>query len=168
MLPAVMICAGLVTFAYGAGARESAVRSCAAKNVRVSLGRSFGTAGTSVQIIVFHNVGSSSCSLAGNPSVGFIDGPAVGPEYEAVPIVGGGDLKAPSGSSHSVLIKPRGSASVALLGGDVQIAHNPEIAWTAFDVKIPGRSSATTFNQGISSYDGFYVTEFTKGSSAGT
>jgi hypothetical protein len=123
---------------------------------------------TSNVVIVFHNVGSSPCSLVGNPSVGFIAASGGRPEYEAIPIVSGGDFKTPSGSSHSVLVKPRGAASVALLGGDEQIAHIPETTWTAFDVRIPDQSTDTTFNQGISSYYGFNATEFTKGTSAGT
>ena len=143
-------------------------KGCLAKNVKVTLGPTFGAAGTSIQVIVFRNAGPSTCSLAGNPAVGFIAVPGARPEYDAVPIVSPGNDTAPSGSPPRVLVRPGGAASVALLGGDVPIADNPAVTWAAFQVALPGQSHVTTFSQHIGSYSGFRVTEFTKGSSAGT
>jgi Domain of unknown function (DUF4232) len=144
------------------------IKGCVSKNMKLMLGPAFGAAGTSVQVIVLRNTGSSTCSLVGNPAVGFVAVPGAGPEYDAVPIVSPGDDKAPSGNPRRVVVKPGGTASVALLGGDVPITNNPAVSWAAFRVTIPGRSSGTTFSQRIGSYSGFTVTEFEKGSSAGT
>ena len=155
----------------GSTAADAGVRGiygCSSRNVKVTLGPAFGAAGTSMQVIVFGNTGSSTCSLAGNPEVGFITVPGARPEYDAVPVVDPGDDNAPSGNPLRVLVEPGGSASVALLGGDVPIASNPAVTWAAFQVTIPAQSRTTTFSRHIGSYSGFRVTEFTKGSAAGT
>jgi len=151
-----------------AGARGVGAKGCPARSVRVTLGPTFGAAGTSIQVIDFRNTGPSTCYLVGNPAVGFIAVPGARPEYDAVPIVGPGNDKTPSGSPHTVRVQPDGTASVALLGGDVPIVNNPAVTWAAFQVALPSQSRETTFSQHIGSYSGFRVTEFTKGSSAGT
>ena len=155
----------------GGTAADAGVRGisgCSSGNIKVTLGPTFGAAGTSIQVIVFGNTGSSACTLAGNPEVGFITVPGARPEYDAVPVVSPGDDSAPSGNPRRVPLKPGGTASVALLGGDVPIVGNPAVTWAALQVTIPGQSRTTTFSRHIGSYSGFRVTEFTKGSSAGT
>jgi hypothetical protein len=164
----VAVLSGSVLSVSDADASASGAKGCLAKNIKVTFGPTFGAAGTSIQVIVFKNAGRSSCALAGNPTVGFIAVPGTRPEYEAVPIVSVGNFKTPSGNPRKTLVKPGGTASVTLLGGDVQIAHNPDVTWVSFEVALPGQSSGTTFSRSIGSYSGFKVTEFTKGSSGGT
>ena len=158
----------VVSVSTAADAGVRGINGCSSRNMKVTLGPTFGAAGTSIQVIVFGNTGTSTCFLAGNPEVGFITVPGARPEYDAVPVVNPADDNAPSGNARRVLVKPGGSASVALLGGDVPIAGNPAVTWAAFQVTIPGQSRPTTFNRHIGSYSGFRVTEFTKGSAAGT
>ncbi len=151
-----------------AGASTSTVGRCSAKSIKISLGQTFGAAGTSIQLIDFRNVGGSTCSLAGNPVVGFIAVPRSLPEFDAVPVASVSSYKTPSAHPRPLLVRPGASASVALLGGDVQIDNRPSVAWSGIEVTIPGQSSGTTFNRAVSSYSGFHVTEFARGTLAGT
>jgi Domain of unknown function (DUF4232) len=151
-----------------AGASTSAVGACSAKAIRISLGQMFGAAGTSIQVIDFENLGGSTCSLAGNPVVGFIAVPRSLPEYDAVAIASVSSYKTPSAHPRALVVRPGASASVALVGGDVQIDNRPSVTWSGIEVTIPGQTSGTTFNRAMSSYSGFHVTEFVRGASAGT
>jgi len=151
-----------------AGASTPSVGACRANAVKISLGQAFGAAGTSIQVIDFQNVGGSTCSLAGNPVVGFIAVPRSLPEYNAVPVASVSNDTTPPTHPRVLLVRPGASTSVALLGGDVQIDNRPSVSWSGIEVTLPGRSSGTTLNRAMSSYSGFHVTGFVRGTSAGT
>jgi len=151
-----------------AGASASSVGACRAGAVRISSGLTFGAAGTSIQVIDFRNVGGSTCALAGNPMVGFIAVPRSLPEYDAVPVASLSDDTTPPAHPRVLLVRPGASASVALLGGDVPIDNRPSVSWSGIEVTLPGRSSGTTLTRALSSYSGFHVTGFVRGTSAGT
>ena len=152
----------------GAGAGAASAGACRTNAVKISLGQAFGAAGTSIQVIDFQNVGRSTCSLAGNPVVGFIAVPRSLPEYDAVPVASVSNNTTPPTHPRVLLVRPRASASVALLGGDVQIDDRPSLSWSGIEVTLPGASSGTTLNREMSSYSGFHVTGFVRGTSAGT
>jgi len=155
------------TVGGGAGASTPSVGACRPDAVRISLGQTFGAAGTSIHLIDFRNVGRSTCSLAGNPVVGFIATPRSLPEYDAVPVASVSTMTLPA-HPRPLLVRPGGSASVTLLGGDVPIGNRPWVSWAGMEVTLPGRSSGTILDGALSSYSGFRVTGFVRGTSAGT
>jgi hypothetical protein len=73
----------VVSVSAAADAGVRGINGCSSRNVKITLGPTFGATGTSIQVIVFGNTGSSTCFFAGNPEVGFT--PSLGPAPSMTP-----------------------------------------------------------------------------------
>jgi hypothetical protein len=126
-------------------------RSCLERNVSVSLGASFGAAGTSIQLIVFRNRGTSTCTVEGYPSVTLTG--SGGRSHKVRPIFTGSPFAIDTGKPHRLVVSPAGTVSAQLLGSDVPEArrHNQCSTFSTFSVVPPGMTKKVTFHHKVHS-----------------
>lgn len=90
----------------GPGARTAAVETCTSADLRLSLGRGDGAAGTYYRPLRFTNVGDGPCVIAGFPGVSYVageDGHQVGPPAAREGDAGGPVTLAQGGVAHTVV-----------------------------------------------------------------
>jgi Protein of unknown function (DUF4232) len=142
----------------------TAVATCAARQVSLTVVQGLAGAGHSSQVIRVMNSGSKTCRLTGYPGVRMLDAPGrvTGTSIETRTGFTGG---LPSRAAIPVIELQRGEVAAAVLEGtDIPVGDASSCpSYTSLEVTLPERTMPVTIHQGGGDCSGLYVHPFVLG-----